>query len=314
MSFFMPGDKKLGVATGKRRYDLPLNKGAGTGFLILLIALMTFLGVMALAGSFALGSMAHHWSSGLENKMTIEIPADDGSGEIRDRAQIEVLSDKINDLLSAKNYIRSVHVLSQGEIHDLIAPWLGEEAGNMPDMPLPGLISVDMITLTPRLMEEMQTEIAAIAPNIVLDRHESWLGDILRLTGALQFATIFITLMIGATTIIAIAGAVKSRIAIHRKDVELLHLMGASDRYISRQFQRHALILALQGAVAGTIGGALILLAVSLFAGDTASALLPEFTLNMVHIFTLIMLPAFACLIAALTAKYTVLRELALMP
>lgn len=314
MSFFMPGDKKLGVATGKRRYDLPLNKGAGTGFLILLIALMTFLGVMALAGSFALGSMAHHWSSGLENKMTIEIPADNGDGDIRDRAQIEVLGDKINDLLSAKNYIRSVHVLSQEEIHELIAPWLGEDAGNMPDMPLPGLISVDMITVNPRLMEEMQTEIAAISPNIVLDRHESWLGDILRLTGALQFATIFITLMIGATTVIAIAGAVKSRIAIHRKDVELLHLMGASDRYISRQFQRHALILALQGAVAGTIGGALILVGISFFAGDTASALLPEFTLNMVHIFTLFLLPAFACLIAAITAKFTVLRELALMP
>lgn len=184
----------------------------------------------------------------------------------------------------------------------------------MPDMPLPGLISVDMITMNDRLLEEMQTEIAAIAPNIVLDRHESWLGDILRLTGALQFATIFITLMIGATTVIAIAGAVKSRIAIHRKDVELLHLMGASDRYISRQFQRHALILALQGAVAGTVGGALILMGVSLFAGDTASALLPEFTLTMVHIFTLILLPAFACLIAGVTAKYTVLRELALMP
>lgn len=315
MAFFMPGDKKLGVATGKRRYDLPLNKGAGTGFLVLLIALMTFLGVMALAGSFALGSMAHHWSSGLENKMTIEIPADNGEGEIRDRAQIKAISSEINDLLGGKNYIRSVHVLSQKEIQDLIAPWLGENAGNiMPDMPLPGLISVDMITVNDRLMDEMQTEIAAIAPNIVLDRHQSWLGDILRLTGALQFATIFITLMIGATTVIAIAGAVKSRIAIHRKDVELLHLMGASDRYISRQFQRHALILAFQGAVAGTVGGALILLAISFFAGDTASALLPEFDLNMMHIFTLILLPAFACLIAGLAAKYTVLRELALMP
>lgn len=314
MPFFIPGDKKLGVATGKRRYDLPLNKGAGTGFLILLIALMTFLGVMALAGSFALGSMAHHWSSGLENKMTIEIPADNGNGEILDRTQIESLSDDINTLLEGKNYIRSVHVLSKQEIQDLIAPWLGEESGNIPDMPLPGLISVDMITVNDRLMDEMQTEISAIAENVVLDRHESWLGDILRLTGALQFATIFITLMIGATTVIAIAGAVKSRIAIHRKDVELLHLMGASDRYISRQFQRHALILALQGAVAGTIGGALILLAISFFAGDTASALLPEFTLNMMHIFTLILLPAFACLIAGVAAKYTVLRELALMP
>ncbi|MAE51418.1 MAG: permease [Micavibrio sp.] len=314
MAFFLPGDKKLGVATGRRRYDLPLNKSAGTGFLVLLIALMTFLGVMALAGSFALGSMAHHWSSGLENKLTIEIPADDATGTIRTREDIEKLSESVTERLSAQNFIRDIHALSQTEIQELIAPWLGEDAENIPDMPLPGLIAVEFITINDHLIEKMRADLANIAPNIVIDRHESWLADILRLTGALQFATLLTTLMIGATTIIAIAGAVKSRIAIHRKDVELLHLMGASDRYISRQFQRHALILALQGAAAGAAAGLLGLLAISLFAGDTAAALLPEFQLNMIHIFTLAALPAAACFIAAATAKFTVLRELALMP
>lgn len=309
----MPGDKKLGVAQGRRRYDLPLNKSAGTGFLILLIGLMTFLGVMALAGSFALGSMTNHWSSGLENKMTIEIPADDESGKIRSPEDIQSLSLQIEERLNAQNFIRSSHILSQDEIQDLLSPWLGE-TDSLGDIPLPGLISVDLITFNQTLKEKMLGDLQKIVPNVQIDTHESWLADILRLTGALQFATILIGVIIGVTTAIAIAGAVKSRVAIHKKDVELLHLMGASDSYISKQFQRHAWILALQGSAAGMAFGLIIIVLIGFFFASSAAALVPDFSLNMVHIFMILLLPALACLIAGLTAKFTVLRELALMP
>ena len=313
MAFFMPGDKKLGVAQGRRRYDLPLNKSAGTGFLILLIGLMTFLGVMALVGSFALGSMTQRWSSGLENKMTIEIPADDGKGNIRSSEEIETLSAEVHRRIEGQNFIRSSDVLSRNDIQNLLSPWLGEE-DSLADIPMPGLVSVQLITMNDTIMDKMLRDLQEVVPNVHLDTHESWLADILRLTGALQFATIIISVIIGVTTAIAIAGAVKSRIAIHKKDVELLHLMGASDTYISRQFQRHALILALQGSLAGTFGGVLIILIIGYFAGDTSQALLPDFQMDMVHVFTLIALPGFACLLAGYTAKYTVLRELSLMP
>lgn len=313
MAYFMPGDKKLGVAQGRRRYDLPLNKSAGTGFLILLIGLMTFLGVMSMAGSFALGSLTHHWSSGLENKLTVEIPADDSEDHIRSADQIRSLAIDVKRRLDEQNFIRSNHILSEDEIKDLLSPWLGED-NTLGDIPLPGLISVDLITFNPSLKNKMLTDLKRIVPNIQIDTHESWLADILRLTGALQFATIMIGLIIGATTAIAIAGAVKSRVAIHRKDVELLHLMGASDTYISKQFQRHAWILALQGSAAGMILGMIIILLIGFFFSNSAEALIPDFSLNMLHIFTILLLPALACLIAGLTAKFTVLRELALMP
>lgn len=313
MGFFFPNEKKLGVSQGRRRYDLPLNNTAGTGFLILLVGLMTFLGVMALVGSFALSSMAHHWSSGLENKMTIEIPAEDGKGDIRSPEQIAKLSEKVYERIEGQNFIRSANIMSREDIQDLLSPWLGDD-DTLADIPLPGLISVELITINDTIMEKMHRDLKQDVSNVKLDTHESWLADILKLTGALQFSTFLISLIIGVTTAIAIAGAVKSRIAIHKKDVELLHLMGASDTYISRQFQRHSLILALQGSVAGAISGLIIVFVIGFFAGSTSETLLPDFSLNMVHIFTLMALPLFACLLAGYTAKYTVLRELSLMP
>jgi cell division transport system permease protein len=313
MPFFLPGDKKLGVTSGKRQYDLPLNSGNGAGFLILLVALMTFLGVLALSATFALSSMAHHWSSGLENKMTIEIPAENAKGRIRSADEIKDLSRKIKAALEQETAVKQVDILGRDEINSLIAPWLGD-LSTLPDIPLPGLISVEFSERSAIMLQELKTQLEKIVSNIVLDTHESWLADILKLTGALQFATFLVCVLIGLTTITAIAGAVKSRIAIHNADVELLHLMGASDSYISRQFQRHTLILAFKGALAGTLFGLAILGAIALFTGNTGSALLPEFKLNMIHIFSLLSLPALACIIAALTARLTVRRELALMP
>lgn len=313
MAYFMPGDKKLGVAYGRRKYDLPLNKGAGTGFLVLLIGLMTFLGVMALAGSFALSSLTHHWSSGLENKMTIEIPAADEKDNIRPPDKIEEMAQDIDAILEAQNFVRSSEVLSNQEIGKLLSPWLGD-SDMIADIPLPGLISVDLITINPAIQSKMMSDFQKIVPNIQIDTHESWLADILKLTGTLQFATIIIGLIIGATTAIAIAGAVKSRIAIHKKDVELLHLMGASDAYISKQFQRHAWILALQGSFAGMLGGFLVILILGYFSNSNDASLMPDFSLSMLHISVILSLPLLACLLAGFTARFTVLRELALMP
>ncbi|MBI2234772.1 MAG: permease, partial [Micavibrio aeruginosavorus] len=69
----MAKERTIGRAE-KRRYDLPLNKGAGTAFLVTLIGLMTFLAMLALTSSFTLSAMTQRWTSGLENRITIEIP------------------------------------------------------------------------------------------------------------------------------------------------------------------------------------------------------------------------------------------------
>ena len=62
-------DRKLSVAQGKRIYDLPLNKSEGTGFLVLLISLMSFLACISLTASFALDEVGRRWSSVAKERM-----------------------------------------------------------------------------------------------------------------------------------------------------------------------------------------------------------------------------------------------------
>jgi cell division transport system permease protein len=297
----------------KRRYDLPLNKGAGTGFLITLIALMTFLGMMSVASSFALGEMTHRWSSGLENRITIEIPAQKADGTLMSREEVFTITRQVANALYQQPGITAIKTLSNEEIGALVEPWLGKDFLGS-EFPIPGMIALEVNNTDAQILQNIHTKIKGVTDNARLNTHEEWLNDLLRFTGALQLTAIVLVLVIGLTTVTAVAGAVRSRLAINRAEVELLHLMGASDRYITRQFQRHSLILALKGGTTGTIMGAFSMLMIGWVAGEMGVAILPDFHLNPFQITILTLTPFLAALIAAVTAHWTVLKVLSTFP
>lgn len=306
-------DRKLGVAERQGRYDLPLQSSAGTKFLTLLIALMSFLAMLALSGSFALNNLTRQWSSGLENQATIEIPAMDSKGSLRNAETLDKLTDKAAAALENNINVQDIKLLSEEEIHDLVAPWLGESIPK-DSIPLPRLISIKIKESTEAQIKKIRSSLSGVSEDIQLDTHQGWLEDILRLADSLKLSGSLITLIIALTTVLAIAGAVRSRMAEHRADVELLHLMGASNDYISRQFQRHTLIIALKGSIIGVVGGGFTLTLFSFLSHSDESSLMPKVPFNLAEIFVLLCLPALACLIAFLTARFTVLRTLSLMP
>lgn len=210
LSLFNRGEKMLGSARGKRRYDLPLGKGAGSGFLRLLIALMTVLAMLGLAASFALSEMTQRWSSGLENRMTVEIPAEDKDGTLIAADKVTEMTTKVLDMLQSHPAIAEASAMSEQEVRDLISPFLGEDLV-MDSIPLPGLISVHIQDGAEIDLKTLETRLKIIAPQARIDTHESWLKDVLRFTGALQFAAILLTLIIAITTLVAVAGGVRSK-------------------------------------------------------------------------------------------------------
>lgn len=306
-------EKTLGVAKGKRRYDLPLAGSAGNGFLRLLIALMSVLGMLALCASFALSAMTQRWSDGLENKVSVEIPASDSGGEVTAPGIVQSMTDDAARLLMGRPDVTEAKIMEESEIRELLSPWLGDDMV-MDSIPLPGLISVTFEKGAVPDLKELEIELRDVAPRARIDTHESWLSDVLRFTGALQFAAILLTLIIGATTLVAVAGGVRSKLSENKEELELLHLMGASDSYIAKQLQRHTLILSLQGGAAGVAAGGLLLFAISLIAGEMGVNLVPDFRLDGVQKAMLLLLPVPIAVLAMMTARFTVLRVLGKMP
>lgn len=305
-------EKKLG-SSRKRSYDIPLDKGSGTGFVVLLIALMTFLVIIALTTSFVLGDMTRRWSSGLENKVTIEIPVKGLAGEARSNDDIASISKRITDVLDNRPDVKGFLVLERDEVSALVSPWLGEDF-SLDEIPVPGIISVDLVESEPKILQELNDRVKAIDEFSRLDSHEEWLNDLLGFAGSLKFGAFLLATIIAITTVTAVAGSVRARLALHKSEIELLHIMGAGDRYIAQQFQRHFFMLAVKGAAIGTVVAFIGLLIIKHMSGEMNLALLPEFSMNFWQILLLVIMPVFAGVVAMITALVTVFKALVKMP
>lgn len=302
----------INVITNKHS-DLPLDKSEDTRFVIILIALMTFLGVLALSGTFALHSLTNKWSSGLENKITIEIATQSKDGHILSQETILKETKTLYEALSTHSLVKSINVLGDTEIQELVSPWIGDNL-NLGGIPLPGLIAIELRKSDAKDLSSLRKDIEKISKHANLETHHEWLSDLINFTDTLRTLALIISIIVGTITIIAITIAVRTRLSIHHNEVELLHHMGATDNYIAKQFQRHALILSLKGALIGTALGVMVTYSLTLLSRNSGTDLIPVLQVGFFGFFIILLVPFFISLITILTSHVTVLRSLAKMP
>lgn len=300
-------------AINSKQYDLPLDDNQDNKFLLILIALMSFLAVLSLSGAIALNSTTNKWSSGLENKITIEISVETKDGHILSQDTILKETKNLYDTLSSHPLIKSVNILSNEEIQDLISPWVGNDL-DLTNIPLPSLISVEIKNIGENEFNNLKKDIKKASKHANIETHEQWLSDLIEFTKTLKILSLLVTLIIISITTIAITSAVKTRLAIHNEEVTLLHYMGATDNYIIRQFQRHTVILALKGAIIGTVLGIIVTLSLTFISRSSESDLIPVIYIGFYAIIMLCLVPVIIAIITALTSYITVLRSLAKMP
>lgn len=285
-------------------YDIPLHTRLGTEFLVLLIALMTYLSLLSAAGSMALGHMTHKWVTGLEDSMTIELPIKDTAN-----AQAQALT----KALEQTKGVTSSRILTQSDMGEILSPWLGNQTTILADLPLPILISVELQERTPATLASIKSIARRVAPDATVDAHEDWLTDLLKLTNGLRLTAIIIFGLILFVTALVIAGAVRSRMAIHQRELELLHIMGASDKYISGQFIRYIFSQSAKGMACGVLAGSITLLTFVLL-GHNSPGTIPKINLEGTDWLAFIAVPALLLAIGTITARQTVLRVLNEMP
>jgi cell division transport system permease protein len=291
----------------RKRFDLPLARDPTARFLLLITAVMVYLAALALAGALVVSDMARRWDSGLAGGLTVQVVPLSGPGA----APLAERLEKTLAILRGTAGIRSATALSTDQVAHLLEPWLGREGAKDPMLPVPTL--VDVVTAGPVDVAALQSRLAAV-PGVTLDDHAAWLADLRAFAGSVELAAIGIVLLVGAAAVMSVVFAVRAGLAIHGNVVELLHLMGAPDRYVSRQFESHVLGLCLRGGACGLGLAALTLFAVARAAGSLRASLLPDASLSAGQWAALGLVPLIACALAVLTARWTVLRTLESMP
>ena len=291
----------------KYRYDLDLEDGSGTRLLKWVAGIMVFLMTLALTFNLALSGISQHWTSGIAGTLTVELAAPDEDTTSPDAQKILALLRRHPDIAKAE-------LLAPEQVRKLVEPWLGDSA-SAKSLPLPRLIDVTLKSGRNLKPSALAPSLRAISPSAKVTDHTDWLGSLVSFGTALRLVAFLLALTVSLLAVVTIAGIIHARYDVHRPDVELLHLMGASDAYIARQFQNNALSSTLRGAALGTIAALVIALAFGRYMHSLDLVVLPQSGLSAGAWLMLALAPlAAGSLIALLTARFTLMRELLKMP
>ncbi len=287
----------------RRRSDIPLDSDSTSRLLPWIIAVMVFLAALALAGSTALSKAVAAWTAGVSGTVTVQVPPGDSAAETEARLARAV------EVIEAAPGIAGARVLDRAEVEALLAPWLGEGA-DAAALPIPRLIDA-RADPTVADLSALSERLASAVPGASVDDHRKWLGNLASFAGSLKWLSVAVVALIGAAAAITVIFATRAGLAVHRRAIEVLHLIGARDAYIARQFQRQAMRLGLLGGMLGLAAAVASLLTLSEFAGRIPlfDALEADFTWRDWALLGI--LPIVTTLIATITARATVMRTLA---
>ncbi|WP_316978094.1 cell division protein FtsX [Shumkonia mesophila] len=293
-----------------RRTDLPLDADILGRFLPWIIAFMVFLAVLATAGMFVLQDAAGRWSAGVARTLTVQIPPPTGERTVPPAEDPRVL--EALKILRTTPGIARADVLNDERLASLLEPWLGP-ASVVSGLPLPRLIDVEIEAGATLDAEALGRRLAEAIAGASVDDHRVWLDRLLRLLGAVEWVAMAILACIGLATVGTVVYTTRTSLAVHRQIIEVLHLIGAQDAYVARQFAWRALSLGLRGGLIGLSLALPALLAVGYLAAHIDAELLPKASLGALQWGMLAAIPLLASAIAMMTARVTVMKTLAAM-
>jgi len=291
----------------KQRRGRILPREEGSPSLDLVIAIMGFLAALALGGVLISYHSAQSWQAGLTGRLTVQILP---QGEVPPQNEVN----SAMAILQSTPGVASAVVLSDSENVALVEPWLGRDAA-IAALPFPRLIDVKLAPGAMPDVDALNRRLKAAAPHAVLDDHRRWIGRLRTASDAVVLTALAILALIAVATAATVAFATRAGLAAHRSVVELLHLMGAQDRFIARAFERHYFISALLAAAFGAMLAAAGFVAAGSLdrLGISGVSFLPPLGLSFADLPWLASVPIGAAIIAWATARVSVivsLREL----
>jgi cell division transport system permease protein len=245
-------DASEGPRTRSRRGDpnqtsapiVPAGSVTGRS-LTLVITIMCFLACLTAGAVYMMNQSASAWLRDIASEVTVQI-------ESKDKNDVDKLVTDVSGYLSRQPGIANVRPLSIADAAQLLEPWLGQTDA-LASLPVPRLIAIELDRQSPPDLGMMRAELGRQFKGVSLDDHRRWQQQIRTITRSFALGGLAILLLVGAATTSIIVSATKSAMASNREIVEVLHFVGATDRFIAREFERHFLRLGVRAGIVGAV-------------------------------------------------------------
>jgi len=250
------------------------------------------------AAALSADNLAERWHADLAGRFTVELPPSPPSDEKEAKLR------NITGFLSTIDGVTAVKLVGDSEKAALLRPWLG--GVELPDdIALPDLIVVEAGKAVD--LAKVSVELVAIDPAIRVDDHANWNGDLLAFSNSMKILALIVLSLIALAAVSTVIFVTRTGLAIHRRVIEIVHLVGAQDAYIARQFLFHALRLGLAGGAVGAALAAGTWLGLQRWLSGGGSGLLPSLALSTGDWLAVAAVPVALAVVAMFTAQATVL-------
>jgi cell division transport system permease protein len=228
--------------------------GSVTGrSLTVVITIMCFLASLTAGAVYMMNQSASAWLRDIASEVTVQI-------EAKQNVDLDKTVAEVTDFMSRQSGIARVRALSVADAAQLLEPWLGQSDA-FKALPVPRLIAIELDRRSPPDFEVLRAALTSQYPGVTIDDHRRWQQQIRTITRSFALGGLAILLLVGAATTAIIVSATKSAMASNRDIVEVLHFVGATDRFIAREFERHFLRLGVRAGVVGALWATFVFLA-----------------------------------------------------
>ena len=299
-------------ATPGLKQDMPLVPASSIAgrALVTVIAIMTYLASLSAGAAFLIAGASEGWRSSISREMTIQVRPTAG----RD---LEADTAKAADVARAAQGVSEIRVYTKAESEQLLEPWLGSGL-DLGELPIPRMIvlrtksgqAVDTTALRKALSDTVSTA--------NLDDHRQWISRLSAMANTVVAAAVVLFALVLTAMTMAVIFATRGAMAGTREIVDVLHFVGAEDKFISRQFQRHFLRLGLRGAMIGSLAAIATFFGLSLLAswwlaapgGDQMQTLFGSFGLGFFGYATILAIGVGIAFLTAAISQMIVFRRL----
>jgi cell division transport system permease protein len=226
--------------------------------LTVVIAIMSFLACLTLGMVYMVNQSANAWVNDIASEITVEL-------DPVNTADIEKKMTLVALFLAKQKGITRVKPLTADDSAKLLEPWLGQTSA-LQALPIPRLIAVEIDRSDPPDIPLIKAALSQNFEGVTLDDHRRWQAEIKTLTRSAALGGLAVMSLVAAATIAVIVSATRSAMASNREIIEVLHFVGANERFISREFERHFLGLGVRAGLMGAVAAAIAFLLLPLMA------------------------------------------------
>ena len=241
-------------------------------FMTAIMSLLTFLSVLALGVALSMGTGVIRWNSPWELFATVQVMDSTKTNAVK-----QIISDNMDK-------IASVTEISSDQMTDMMSPWISG-GGVLKDY-LPKMWEIQFKTT-----DDLESVGQELSKNARFLTHASALKTS---TGAgwrmILISGFILALMLGAIGL-CISYIARNTAMLHRRELEILNQIGASDTFIARQMQIIVGKICIHASGIGFLAAVPMLLLIISTAHSARIGLMSTIALTGAGWFTLFMLP-----------------------